>query len=80
MNSPIPLRTLENRTKFVSGLYGDLMESGIRYFFPGATLERIEESPSACPAYWARSPAVARWNSSGWSGLLAHRKLETFRP
>jgi DisA bacterial checkpoint controller nucleotide-binding len=76
--SPIPFRSLENRTKFVSGLYGDLMENGIRYFFPGATLERVGARPERMPGLLGAVPSGGQvefeWMGAGYS-LTASSKL-----
>jgi len=47
--SSVDFRGREKRTRFLSGLYSDLLENGIRYFFPGATLERLRKSVSRDP-------------------------------
>src|ERR1039457_875086 len=57
MKSPPAPRPRENRTQFISGLYGDLMENGIRYFFPGATLERLAGGPERMPGLLGAVPS-----------------------
>ncbi len=78
MKSPVPFRPHESRTQFVSGLYGDLMESGIRYFFPGATLERVEERSERMPGLVGAVPSGGQvefeWMGTGYS-LTASSKL-----
>src|ERR1039458_3405701 len=69
--SPIPVRSPENRTRFISGLYGDLMESGIRYFFPGAVLERVPQRPDQMPGLLGAVPSGGQvefeWMGAGYS-------------
>ncbi len=78
MKSPGTLRSLENRTRFISGLYGDLMENGIRYFFPGATLERLASGPERMPSLLGAVPSGGQvefeWMGEGYS-LSASSKL-----
>ena len=78
MKSPLSFRSLENRTQFVSGLYGDLMENGIRYFFPGATLERLAGGQERMPGLLGAVPSGGQvefeWMGEGYS-LTASSKL-----
>ena len=71
MKSPATLRPRENRTQFISGLYGDLMENGIRYFFPGATLERLAGGPERMPGLLGAVPSGGQvefeWLGAGYS-------------
>jgi hypothetical protein len=67
----------EKRTKFLSGLYSDLLENGIRYFFPGATLERSEtqaQMPGLLGAVPSGGQLEFEWMGSGYS-LKASSKL-----
>jgi hypothetical protein len=77
-SSPLPIHALEKRTQFVSGLYGDLMENGIRYFFPGATLERVGGRPEQMPGLLGAVPSGGQvefeWMGTGYS-LTASSKL-----
>jgi hypothetical protein len=76
--SLIPLSVLENRTRFLSGLYQDLLETGITYFFPGATLERVSQSPEQMPGLLGAVPSGGQvefeWMGTGYS-LTAASKL-----
>ncbi len=75
--SPI-LQAAEQRQQFLSGLYGDLLENGIRYFFPGATLQRItqvaEEMPGLLLAIPSGGEVAFEWMGSGYS-LMASSKF-----
>jgi DNA integrity scanning protein DisA with diadenylate cyclase activity len=76
--STINLRKLENRTRFLSGLYSDLLENGIRYFFPGASLERVPRNPEHMPGLLGAVPSGGQlefeWMGNGYS-LTAASKL-----
>ncbi len=69
---------LENRTRFLSGLYSDLLENGIRYFFPGATLERVSQGAEEMPGLLGAVPSGGQvefeWLGSGYS-LTSSSKL-----
>src|SRR5579863_2026906 len=71
-------RPLEKRTRFLSGLYSDLLENGIRYFFPGATLQRISSDAVRMPELLGAVPSGGelefQWMGSGYS-LTASSKL-----
>ena len=72
------MQALKNRARFLSGLYSDLLENGIRYFFPGATWSGFPKARRRCRACWARFPAADRCSSSGWAAgysLTASSKL-----
>ena len=75
---PIGLPLLEKRTRFLSGLYRDLLESGIRYFFPGATLERVSEGAEQMPTFLGAVPNRGQvefeWMGAGYT-LTAGSKL-----
>ncbi len=77
-SSPITFESLENRTRFLSGLYSDLLENGIRYFFPGSTLERVpmgaEQMPGLLGAVPSGGQVEFEWMGSGYS-LSASSKL-----
>ncbi len=67
----------EKRSKFLGGLYSDLLETGIRYFFPGSVLERVErapEMPELLVAVPSGGQLVFQWMGSGYS-LTASSKL-----
>ena len=68
---PIGLPLLEKRTGFLSGLYRDLLESGIRYFFPGATLERVSEGAEQMPTFLGAVPNRGQvefeWMGAGYT-------------
>ena len=70
--------SLENRTRFLSGLYSDLLENGIRYFFPGATLERVSQGAEEMPGLLGAVPSGGQvefeWLGSGYS-LTSSSKL-----
>jgi DisA bacterial checkpoint controller nucleotide-binding len=72
------VRSLENRTRFLSGLYSDLLENGIRYFFPGASLERVPRNPEHMPGLLGAVPSGGQlefeWMGNGYS-LTAATKL-----
>jgi len=76
----IGFRALENRTRFLSGLYSDLLESGIRYFFPGASLQRIAGDPKRMPELLGAVPSGGQlefeWMGSGYSLTAASRLSE----
>ncbi len=71
-------RALANRALFLSGLYSDLLENGIRYFFPGASLKRISGDPEHMPELLGAVPSGGQlefeWMGSGYS-LRASSKL-----
>ncbi len=77
-SATIGFRSLKNRTRFLSGLYSDLLEGGIRYFFPGATLERISSNGERMPELLGAVPSGGQlefeWMGSGYS-LTAASKL-----
>ncbi|HXW15262.1 MAG TPA: hypothetical protein VEN79_12205, partial [Terriglobia bacterium] len=64
-------RSLESRTRFLSGLYRDLLENSIRYFFPGATLERTSQGAEQMPGLLGAVPSGGQvefeWMGSGYS-------------
>lgn len=72
------MRAVEDRTRFLSGLYSDLLENGIRYFFPGATLERVAEKTELMPSLLGAVPSGGQiefeWMGTGYS-LTATSKL-----
>lgn len=71
-------RPFEKRTRFLSGLYSDLLENGIRYFFPGATLQRISDDAERMPELLGAVPSGGelefQWMGTGYS-LAASSKL-----
>ncbi len=77
-SSTIIAGSLEKRARFLSGLYSELLESGIRYFFPGATLERVSTSPEAMPGLLGAVPSGGQvefeWMGNGYS-LTSSSKL-----
>ena len=77
--STIGFRSVENRTHFLSGLYSDLLENGIRYFFPGATLERVSQGAEQMPGLLAAVPSGGQvefeWMGSGYSLKSSSNKL-----
>jgi len=68
----------EHRIRLVSRLYIDLLENGIRYFFPGATLQRNFERPGDMPDLLGEVPGAGhlefQWAGNGYS-LGANSKL-----
>ncbi len=76
--SSIGLHALKKRARFLSGLYSDLLENGIRYFFPGATLQRVPEGAEEMPGLLGAVPSGGQvefeWMGSGYS-LSATSKL-----
>ena len=58
-----PFRALGNRTQFISGLSGDLMENGIPHFFPGAALARVGQWPERMSSLLAFG-AILQYQSS----------------
>lgn len=77
-SSTIGIRSQETRTRFLSGLYSDLLENGIRYFFPGATLERVQLGAEQMPGLLGAVPSGGQvefeWMGSGYS-LTSTSKL-----
>jgi hypothetical protein len=77
--SAIGSRSLEKRTRFLSGLYSDLLENGIRYFFPGATLERISTGAEQMPGLLGAVPSGGQvefeWMGGGYSLKSSSNKL-----
>jgi hypothetical protein len=77
--SAIGSRSLEKRTRFLSGLYSDLLENGIRYFFPGATLERISTDTEQMPGLLGAVPSGGQvefeWMGGGYSLKSSSNKL-----
>jgi len=73
-------RSLENRTRFLSGLYSDLLENGIRYFFPGASLERVPRNPEHMPGLLGAVPSGGQlefeWMGNGYSLTAASNLSE----
>src|ERR1700759_3117030 len=69
---------VKNRARFLSGLYSDLLENGIRYFFPGSTLQRVSEGAEEMPGLLGAVPSGGEvqfeWMGSGYS-LTASSKL-----
>ncbi len=59
------------RGQFVSRLYSELLENGIRYFFPGASLQRIPHASAAMPELRCAVPDGGQvefgWMGSGYS-------------
>lgn len=77
-SATIGFHSPENRTRFLSGLYSDLLESGIGYFFPGASLQRISRDAEHMPELLGAVPSGGQlefeWMGSGYS-LSAASKL-----
>src|SRR5689334_11968405 len=77
-SSSVGPRSHVKRTRFLSGLYSDLLENGIRYFFPGATLERSSDRREDMPGLLGAVPSGGQlefqWMGSGYS-LTASSKL-----
>lgn len=75
---PIIQGGIEHRREFLSGLYGDLLETGIRYFFPGATLQRVPEGSENMPGLLLAAPSggevAFEWMGAGYS-LTASSKF-----
>ena len=69
---------VKNRARFLSGLYSDLLENGIRYFFPGSSLQRISEGAEEMPGLLGAVPSGGEvqfeWMGNGYS-LTASSKL-----
>ena len=65
------IQPADRRRHFLSGLYGDLLENGIRYFFPGASLQRAEEASENMPGLLVAVPnggeVAFEWMGSGYS-------------
>ena len=74
----IPVWPHEKRARPLSGLYSDLLESGIRYFFPNITLERIPHGAERMPGLLGAVPSGGQvefeWMGSGYS-LTASSQL-----
>ncbi len=74
----IPVWPHEKRARPLSGLYSDLLENGIRYFFPGATLARVSQGGSSMPGLLGAVPSGGQvefeWMGNGYS-LTASSKL-----
>jgi len=72
------LQALKTRARFLSGLYSDLLENGIRYFFPGATLEKVPEGAEEMPGLLGAVPSGGQvqfeWMGTGYT-LAASSKL-----
>jgi hypothetical protein len=72
------LQALKTRARFLSGLYSDLLENGISYFFPGVTLERVSEGAEEMPGLMGAVPSGGQvqfeWMGTGYS-LAASSKL-----
>ncbi len=72
------LQALKTRARFLSGLYSDLLENGIRYFFPGATLEKVSEGAEEMPGLLGAVPSGGQvqfeWMGAGYT-LAATSKL-----
>jgi len=68
--SPI-IQSTDPRRQFLSGLYGDLLENGIRYFFPGAMLQRVTHGAEAMPGLVLAVPkggeVTFEWMGTGYS-------------
>jgi hypothetical protein len=77
-SATIGFHSPENRTRFLSGLYSDLLETGIGYFFPGASLQRISRDAEHMPELLGAVPSGGQlefeWMGSGYS-LSAASKL-----
>jgi len=68
---------LARRKQFVSGLYRELLENGIRYFFPGASLDRISTGTDGMPSLLGAVPSGGQvefeWMGAGYSlSFTAH--------
>jgi hypothetical protein len=66
-----------HRKQFVSGLYRELLENGIRYFFPGASLDRVSNSTDGMPSFLGAVPSGGQvefeWMGTGYSlSFAAH--------
>jgi hypothetical protein len=61
------LDVAHRRTQFLSGLYGELLENGIHYFFPGATLDRISHGSREI-ASLVRAEPTGTQLEFGWMG------------
>jgi hypothetical protein len=76
--SSIGPRVFEKRTRFLSGLYSELLENGIDYFFPGATLERVSQGGEQMPGLLGAVPSGGQvefeWMGSGYT-LTSSSKL-----
>ncbi len=76
--STIGPRAFEKRTRFLSGLYSELLENGIGYFFPGATLERVSQGGEQMPGLLGAVPSGGQvefeWMGSGYT-LTSSSKL-----
>ena len=72
------IQSTEHRQQFLSGLYGGLLENGIRYFFPGATLQRVthgaEDMPGLMLAVANGGEVAFEWMGTGYS-LTSASKL-----
>src|SRR5579871_389271 len=79
-SSPIAALPPERRTRFISSLYTDLLENGIRYFFPGATLERRSDAAGQMPGLVGAVPSGGelefQWLGSGYSLRASSRLSE----
>ena len=76
--SSIPVWPQEKRARPLSGLYSDLLESGIRYFFPNITLERVTQGSEHMPGLLGAVPSGGaiefEWMGAGYS-LAASTQL-----
>ena len=79
-NSPIAAIPPEKRTRFISNLYTDLLENGVRYFFPGATLQRNTDGAGTMPELVGAVPSGGElefeWLGSGYSLRASSRLSE----
>jgi hypothetical protein len=65
----------ENRLQFVSRLYRDLLVNGIRYFFPGATLQcssELDDIPDLLGAIPSGGEMEFHWVGNGYSLVRPH--------
>lgn len=71
------IQPAERRQEFLSGLYGDLLENGIRYFFPGARLQRVSPGGKNMPSLLLAVPdggeVAFEWMGSGYSLTAASK-------
>ncbi len=74
---PFPVNSPEQRQQFLTGLYGDLLESGISYFFPGATLQRVTNGSGSMPSLSLAVPSggevAFEWMGTGYSLTVASK-------
>jgi hypothetical protein len=72
---PLSVESAEHRQQFLSGMYGDLLENGIRYFFPGASLQRVPHGQQNMPGLMVAVPSggevAFEWMGTGYSLTVA---------